>query len=97
MRYAGRSAHELRLMGYGALSLWLIVQPERFGRAPLPDDEMISAADRASRALRKMFHGEPLKPWRARQEKSGVSIFSYSRRRVERGESYFRADHLTEF
>lgn len=65
---------------YGALSIWMIVTPERFGRAPLPEREMIKAAERASKELRLMFHGKPLKPWKARREKSGAKIFPFSRR-----------------
>jgi hypothetical protein len=73
-------------MGCGAKSLWLIVAPERFGRAPIPLDEMIKAADRATRELRRIFHGVPLKPWQARKGKSGPEIYQFARRRTERRE-----------
>lgn len=69
-------------MGYGAFSLWAIVLPERFGLAPLPAGEMIKAADRASRELRKMFHAQPLKPWQARCGRGVEARFSGKRART---------------
>jgi hypothetical protein len=67
-------------MGYGALSIFLIIAPERFGRAPIPISEMISAADRASRELKKIFHKKPLQPWQARRGKSSPNLSTISRR-----------------
>ncbi len=71
-------------MGYGALSLWLVVFPERFGLPPLPTSELRSAAERASKELRRIFHAKPLKPWQARKGRSEAHIASVSssRRRV---------------
>lgn len=68
------------LQMYGALSLWMVVTPERFGRRALPQDEMLGAADRASKELRKMFHGKPLKPWAERNRQNGAIIYPISRR-----------------
>ena len=65
-------------MGYGAMSLWAIVMPERFGLPPLPAREMRSAAERASRELRRMFHAAPLKPWKARRG-HGVDVATTGR------------------
>jgi hypothetical protein len=65
---------------YGALSIWMVVAPERFGHQPLSEKEMLAAADRASKELRRMFHKKPLKPWAAREGKEGVEIYPVHRR-----------------
>ncbi len=70
------------VMGYGALSLWMLIKPEMFGYKAIPEKELLGAADRASRALRTMFHAEPLKPWAAR--KKGRRVASVYR--VQQGE-----------
>jgi hypothetical protein len=90
-RYAGKSEHELKMMAYGALSLWLIVWPKRFGRAPIPASEMSAAADRANRVLRKMFHDKPSKPWRARREQRGAKTYQFAKDLLEtlEGQDFF--------
>jgi hypothetical protein len=67
-------------MGYGAVSLFMIVNPERFGREPMPKEEMIKAADRASRELKKMFHKKPLQVWQAQRGKSSNIFYTVYRR-----------------
>lgn len=67
---------------YGALSLWMVVAPEKFGRKEMSSTEMLAAADRASKELRLMFHEKPLKPWQARKQKRGPAIFQFARRRM---------------
>ena len=66
-KYSRKSTHELMLMAYGAKSLWMIVRPEQYGFQGLREKELLGAADRASRELRKIFHQEPLPPWAARR------------------------------
>lgn len=79
-KYRGKSEEELLMMGYAAYSIWLIVFPQIFGLDPIPDDEMIHAADRSSRELRNIFHAEPIKPWKARKGRRIADIHRFSRR-----------------
>jgi|CXWL01.1.fsa_nt_gi hypothetical protein len=62
-------------MGYAAYYLMKIV------RSSMPDSEMLKAADRASREMRKMFPPKPLKSWRARQQKAAPVVHCFARRR----------------
>lgn len=78
-RYKGKSEAELLMMGYGALSLFMIINPERFGKPPIPAEEMIYAADRASRGLRNIFPSA-LKPWATRRLVSFPEVLRTYRR-----------------
>ena len=77
-------------MGYGAFSLWLIVLPERFGLPALPREQMIKAADHASRELKKIFHAKGLEPWKARRGHSPkIHQFGKSARTSATGQQFF--------
>lgn len=78
-----KSVAEMRIALYSSWYLMTIV------RSDMPDEEMIKAADRASRELRKMFPPKPLAPWRARQQKALPTPHCFARKRRLLRESEF--------
>lgn len=45
-------------MGYGAFGLMVILHPERFHLAAIPDKELLRASHRVNSELRTMFHNK---------------------------------------